>query len=1148
MRFVILFFILLVANVALADTFTVTSKADGGAGSLREAIQQAADNGTAVTDHIVFALPGSSKDDRTIMVLSALPDLSSNLVIDGSTQPGANLSVNGAKVVLDFEVQDVNQPFLHTQQNNNIEIYGLYCYSGYHYTACLIFDGVTHLIFGAPGKGNVVSGFKGGLYNLNQTLLNRDIKIQNNFFGVDGTGTVADATLPDGAINLMTAYDLTIGGEGAGEGNVICAAYVSISTNYTVDRLSGFMDIRGNKIGTDITGTQKLSASNSTGSLQLQGYHDGIASLGGNTNVRVSLINNIIASSVRLLKFRDTFFIRGNHFGLGADNATNISQYDLGAAINIYYCNAGVIGGPNETDKNYIANATAGISELYTGNTTISRNSFRCNTVQGIYFNNWVLNQTQPYLNVTSVSSTNISGNAPSKAKIELFYSDDCGTLCEGKTYLTTLTATDKGDWNYTGVNCTNLVGTATDAYGATSQFSHAVISDPDVKITNSTCGKANGSITGLHIISGTSWHWRDGNGNIVSNNLDLTNAPAGTYQLEASIGNNFCTSLSKYFTIENIDLPPDPAVTISNIGCGQPTGSLAVAQSDSYKASWLSVNHSEIGTGFSIGGLTAGSYFLQLTSAGEADCTKTYGPYEIKTETVNDLLVADISIGNATCGKNDGSLTGLQYTAPITPAIYLQWEDQNGIAWGNASLNLSSVPAGQYRLKLKDPANCDTLITPFYTVDATGSMVTDVSGVQVSGSSLCGHPYGSITGIAVTNGETFTWTNDQDIIVGHTPDIRNLPAGNYRLKAENHYGCDATTSLITVPVVANTDFIGIVSNSEAGTCGASDGFIHLANINNQNAYNYRWVALSQPQTTISYLLNLDNILSGSFALYATDRNGCEENVGQYEVTAVPAPVLHEEMMHVANEICSNHKGSITGLTVSGGTAPYMQTWKDGNGTVISTNGSADGLSAGNYQLYLQDAAGCTAVSKPVAIANESLPYAAPLYKDILIPRYSRATLSVSNFQKGIYTLYDDAPPRASLQQNETGVFITDTMRDDHVFYVGVATGSCQSDITKVSVTVVDVTKVAVPAAFTPNGDGINDVFRPKVYGLLVLDDFSVYDRFGKLVFRTKETAKGWKGDKNGMTLNTGTYIWTIRGKDINNKPLSLQGTVVLMH
>jgi gliding motility-associated-like protein len=89
---------------------------------------------------------------------------------------------------------------------------------------------------------------------------------------------------------------------------------------------------------------------------------------------------------------------------------------------------------------------------------------------------------------------------------------------------------------------------------------------------------------------------------------------------------------------------------------------------------------------------------------------------------------------------------------------------------------------------------------------------------------------------------------------------------------------------------------------------------------------------------------------------------------------------------------------------------------------------------------------------------------------------------------------------------------------------------------------------IAVPNAFTPNGDGINDFLYPlNAYKAEKLE-FRVYNRYGQLVFETKEWTKKWDGTINGKEQGTGTYVWTLQYTDTESgKKISRKGTSVLI-
>ncbi len=88
---------------------------------------------------------------------------------------------------------------------------------------------------------------------------------------------------------------------------------------------------------------------------------------------------------------------------------------------------------------------------------------------------------------------------------------------------------------------------------------------------------------------------------------------------------------------------------------------------------------------------------------------------------------------------------------------------------------------------------------------------------------------------------------------------------------------------------------------------------------------------------------------------------------------------------------------------------------------------------------------------------------------------------------------------------------------------------------------------IYVPEAFSPNGDGRNDIFRPIIYGNVTSYQFSVYNRQGQLVFTSRELNKGWDGRINGQSPGTNVFAWFCSYR-MEGQPLRLEkGTVVLI-
>jgi len=88
---------------------------------------------------------------------------------------------------------------------------------------------------------------------------------------------------------------------------------------------------------------------------------------------------------------------------------------------------------------------------------------------------------------------------------------------------------------------------------------------------------------------------------------------------------------------------------------------------------------------------------------------------------------------------------------------------------------------------------------------------------------------------------------------------------------------------------------------------------------------------------------------------------------------------------------------------------------------------------------------------------------------------------------------------------------------------------------------------ILVPSAFTPNGDGKNDVLRPFMYGISQLKYFNVYSRWGQLLFSTTETGRGWDGTFKGALQPPGAYVYSAEGADYTGKTIYRKGTAVLI-
>ncbi|MGH2565915.1 MAG: T9SS type B sorting domain-containing protein, partial [Ginsengibacter sp.] len=241
-----------------------------------------------------------------------------------------------------------------------------------------------------------------------------------------------------------------------------------------------------------------------------------------------------------------------------------------------------------------------------------------------------------------------------------------------------------------------------------------------------------------------------------------------------------------------------------------------------------------------------------------------------------------------------------------------------------------------------------------------------------------------------------------------------------------------------------------------------------------------------------------------------------------------------------------------------------------GNDTAICFNSSATLHATGgtNYSwspaISLSDPNNADPVANPV----ESVDYIVTVTDDKGCPKAVKDTVSVKVYPK----IIANAGPRDTnivinqpLQLHGSGgqvyLWLPATgLSDNHIENPVALLKDDQQYILKASIPAgcfgtdtinVKVYKTGpglyVPNAFTPNGDGLNDIFRPVPLGMKYITYFKIYNRFGQLLFSTSRPGQGWDGTINGKLQNPDVYVWIAEGVNYLDKKVSVKGTVMLI-
>jgi gliding motility-associated-like protein len=241
----------------------------------------------------------------------------------------------------------------------------------------------------------------------------------------------------------------------------------------------------------------------------------------------------------------------------------------------------------------------------------------------------------------------------------------------------------------------------------------------------------------------------------------------------------------------------------------------------------------------------------------------------------------------------------------------------------------------------------------------------------------------------------------------------------------------------------------------------------------------------------------------------------------------------------VTNVSCHGLADGKLALNPVGGTGPYI----GANDSLYKNESlSFSGFIAGTYTFYIKDTIGCKAdttinIMQPQPLAIETSVSNASCYTGI--PDGKILVVVKGGTEPYNYTWSTSSNIKT---QEATGLTVG-------TYPISIADANLCKDSIDAVVEYDDCCTPYIPTAFTPNGDGKNDLFRIKVKGDMKLVAFKVYNRFGQVVFSTEDVDMGWDGTVNGTLQDIGTYYYFIKATcgNSNEHPVSLKGDITLI-
>lgn len=511
--------------------------------------------------------------------------------------------------------------------------------------------------------------------------------------------------------------------------------------------------------------------------------------------------------------------------------------------------------------------------------------------------------------------------------------------------------------------------------------------------------------------------------------------------------------------------------------------------------------------------GMNGGEHIVTVVD--DHQCTATLAVSFVNPEPMNtevnattDVLCFNEENGTATFTISGGTLPYTVTVDPTIPDITLNNED---------AYTINTLWAATYNVGIVDAHGCTAdmqfVIGQPDTLTAQARVVNDVFCFG----NTDGNATASATGGIAPYG--FAWDPD------HTDaNLDNVGAGFYVVTVSDYNGCIARdTAFINEPEMLSIELVTLTESCN----GEETAVIEIDAHGGTPDYEYIW---SNGATTDSIF----NLAVGPYSVTVTDANGCPDTM----TVVVPFHALPDFTVSVTDAYCDRPDGTAT--VVGSNTQNYSYNWHADNNPDAPFN---DALTGGNYVLTVDD--GVCTLDIPFSINNVPGPTANLTADPVTF--IEGATVRYHDFSTGsiVNWFYDFGDANTSNASNPSHLFTAPgeyntvlTVTDEH---------NCV-DTAAVTITVIPDVIIYIPNAFTPNEDGINDVWRPIMdnYGS-DLYELLIYNRWGQLIFKSNEPLVGWDGTVNGQEATPAVYVYSLTYQNLMGKKLKKEGTVTLI-
>jgi len=705
----------------------------------------------------------------------------------------------------------------------------------------------------------------------------------------------------------------------------------------------------------------------------------------------------------------------------------------------------------------------------------------------------------------------------------------------------TLVTGTTGGTWSGNGVSgslfnpaglsgnisITYTVGTAPCLFDSTQTITVNI--SPTVSVSATATSICTGSSATLTASGATSYTWSTG---ATAASITVSPATTTTYTVTGNNGtscNGTATITINVGTSATITATASPA----SVCVG---GSTTIAATGGTTYTW-----SPSGSGSSFTATPAATTTYSVTGSSGAGCTGT----ATVTVTLNPLPTVSASATPATiCAGQTSTLSatgastyvwssGSASVSPAATTTYTVTGISAAGCTGTATVSVSVNPAPVITASASPSSICSGAATTIsaaggntyaWSPSGTGASFaatpTSTTTYTVTGSNANGcsgtatvsvtvNPLPAIAAVATpdvicigfsttitaSGGTNYSWDNGQN-----TASFADAPTTNttYTVTGTDASNCSNTAN-VTVTVM--TGLPVSITPSTADICEGANATLTASSTG--SGVEYLW-----DNGTNTASVTVSPVATSTYTVTGTDVLGCS-GTATAVVSVNPAP----EVDFVADPLTGCNPTLVNFTDQSPGNIQAWS-WDFGDGTTSGLQNPDHSYIAGTFSVSLTvtDAVGCQStltMSNYITILNNPV---ASFVADPQVASEDAPIIQFINQSIGASVYTWDFGDGAGESQNSNPAY-TFSGSGDYTVTLYVANDAGCTDSTSMTVSVRPMFTIYIPNAFSPNGDGINDVFSPKGTGWNTDDYFmAIFNRWGQMLFKTTDVNHAWNG------------------------------------